>query len=590
MKNFVITGSIILPSIILLGLDVPSYAYETVNLKKSRTDSKITGINRAICCSPVLPSPIAQTTNDNRERFLQPELSPPEPEETEPILPKPSQPPTIPPPEAEDAGIVIPVTEIEVTGSTVFTPEELQAITQPLEGRSVTLQELKEAAQSITRKYLERGYLTSRAIVPEQEIKDGIVKIRVIEGSIADIQIDGNTRISDNYIRKRLESGTDTPVRVDNIEGQLQLLQASPLFDNIEANLQPAAGEGQSSLIVEVDEANPFLIGADINNYQTPDTGATTAGITLGYLNLTGNGDSITAYFNHALDAASWTLDASYSLPVNAKDGTLQLRTNIERNEIVGDFAVLDLDGNSELYEVSFRQPLIRSLREEFALSFGFTFQESRNIAQGIILPGTQRTSVIKFGQDYTNRDPQGVWALRSQFNLGVGIFNATTSDNEDEADGVFFSWLGQIQRLQRFSKDNLLIVQADLQFTPDNLLPSQEFVIGGVYSVRGYRQNARFGDNGFRFSLEDRITLARNKDDNPLFQVAPFAELGVVWNNSAPDPDQNFLAGIGLGLLWQPIPNLNIRLDYAPPLVNIGKISDSLQEDGFYFSISYRN
>lgn len=354
--------------------------------------------------------------------------------------------------------------------------------------------------------------------------------------------------------------------------------------------LQPAAGEGESSLVVEVDEAKPFIIGLNLDNSENVNTGAERAGITLGYLNLIGSGDSITTSFNHSLDADSWSLDANYSIPVNAKDGTLQLRTNIERNEIIGDFEDLDIEGESELYEVSFRQPLVRSLREEFSLSLGFSHQDSSNFVNGVSLSEPNRTSVIKFGQDYTSRQPRGVWALRSQFNLGVDIFDATVSDN-DEADGIFFSWLGQAQRLQRLNPDNLLIIQADFQFTPDDLLASEQFVIGGIYSVRGYRQNARLGDNGFRLSVEDRITVLRskNKDNTPLIQLAPFADLGVVWNNSAADPEDNFLAGIGLGILAQPVPNLNIRLDYAPPLVDIEEIGDNIQEDGFYFSVNYR-
>ena len=141
------------------------------------------------------------------------------------------------------------------------------------------------------------------------------------------------------------------------------------------------------------------------------------------------------------------------------------------------------------------------------------------------------------------------------------------------------------------WKRDNLLVIQSDIQLTPDILLPSEQFTIGGFYSVRGYRQNARVGDNGFRFSAEERITLVKNAENSPIFQLAPFAELGVVWNTAAEDlgDDDNFLASIGIGLLWQPISGLDIRLDYAPPLVDLDDKGDNLQEDGFYFSINYR-
>ena len=539
---------------------------------------------------------IAQTDRPNRDRFLQPDLEQisPEDREREPILPQ-EKPTVIPEPDVEGEDVNIPVSKVEVKGSTVFTEQEFDSITDPLEGKTVKLSQLRNAAKEITLKYLEQGYITSRAIVPQQEIEDGIVEIKVIEGSIGDIQIEGNNRLRENFVRQRLELGADAPVKVDDLEGQLQLLRSNQAIENIEANIQPAPGEGESSLVVEIDEASPWLIGGEINNYDTVATGAEKASLTLGYRNLTGNSDSLIGIFSKALSTSSWSLDASYSLPVNAKDGTLQLRTNIDRNEIVGDeFETLDLEGDSELYEISFRQPLTRTLREEFALSLGFSYQESRDFFNGVLLPGrTIETSTLKFGQDYTKRDVKGVWAFRSQFNLGFDSSDeneALLQNGGEQPDDVFVSWLGQAQRLQRINPDNLLIMQADLQFTPSNLSSSEQFVIGGAQSVRGYRQNARLGENGLRLSIEDRITLIKNKDNAPLFQVAPFADLGVVWGDSTEDTDDNFLAGIGIGLIAEPIKGLNLRLDYAPPLVDLDDRGDNVQEDGFYFRIGYRN
>ncbi len=139
---------------------------------------------------------------------------------------------------------------------------------------------------------------------------------------------------------------------------------------------------------------------------------------------------------------------------------------------------------------------------------------------------------------------------------------------------------------------DNFFIAQLDLQLTPDGLLPSQQFVIGGGQSVRGYRQNVRAGDNGLRFSLEDRITLQRDRDGKDLLQAAPFFDLGLVWNvDNNPNliQSQRFIAGLGLGILWKPLPNLNLRLDYGLPLVTLSDRGNNLQDDGLYFSASYR-
>ena len=538
---------------------------------------------------------IAQGETPNRDRFLQPDrnsLPSVKPQE-EPVLPQ-KEPTFIPEFDEGNTDIEIPVKQIKITGSSIFTAQELDQLAQPLEDKNVKISALKKLAKTITNKYLQQGYITSRAIVPQQEIKEGIVEIKIIEGSIANIQIEGNKRLRESYIRKRLELGANTPVRVDNLEGQLQLLRSNQTINNIEANIQPAEGEGNSSLVVKVDEASPWLYGAEINNYGTIATGAEKLGLSLGYRNLTGNSDSLSFGFTQALDANSQSYNASYSLPLNAKDGTLQLRTNINRNEIVGDgFEDLNLEGDSELYEVSFRQPLTRTLQKELALSVGFSFQESRDFTNGVRLTRTNRTSVIKFGQDYTKRDIKGVWAFRSQFNLGFDGSDENENvllGGSEQPDDVFVSWLGQTQRLQRLSANNLLIMQADVQLTPNRLSPSEQFVIGGAQSVRGYRQNARLGENGLRLSVEDRITLIKNEAEQPLFQIAPFADLGLVGGDSTEDTDNNFLAGIGLGLISEPIKGLSLRLDYAPPLVDLDDKGSNIQEDGFYFRLGYRN
>jgi hemolysin activation/secretion protein len=137
-----------------------------------------------------------------------------------------------------------------------------------------------------------------------------------------------------------------------------------------------------------------------------------------------------------------------------------------------------------------------------------------------------------------------------------------------------------------------LLIAQLDLQFSLDPLLPSQQFVIGGGQSLRGYRQNVRTGDNGFRFSVEDRIAILRNEAGAPTLQVAPFADIGAVWNdgnNPNTLPNQTFLVGLGVGLLWNPLPGLDARLDFAIPLVDLDDRGENAQDDGVYFTVNYR-
>jgi hemolysin activation/secretion protein len=544
---------------------------------------------------------IAQVSDPNQDRFPQslpePELT--DPEEEEPVLP-PSETETEPiSPDVSEAEVE--VTAIEVTGSTIYTSEDWDEFTQPLEGRTVTVAELRAAADAITRLYQNEGYLTSRAILPQQEVVDGVVQIQVIEGSLEEIQIEGNRRVKSDYISSRAELGVDTPLNVFKLEDQLRLLRQNPLFDTLSATLQPGTDLGQSVLAIEVDEANPFYGFASFDNYSPPSLGSERLGIGAGYRNLTGYGDNLFASYFVSTTGGSDLIDAFYQIPVNPMEGTIQLRTQFNWTEITEDpFDDLGIEGDSQFYELSFRQPLIRTPTEEFALSLAFSFEDGQTFTfDDIPTPfgfgpdedGVSRTSVFRFGQDYIRRDAKGAWILRSLFNVGTTLFDAT-SNPEPIPDSAFFSWNGQVQRVQRLSDNHTLVAQASVQLTPDPLLPSEQFVIGGFYSVRGYRESARNGDNGLRLSVEDRITLSRNDRGESILLLIPFADIGYVWNqgdNPNDLPDQKFLASIGTGILYEPVRNLNLRLDYGLPLVDLDDRGDNLQDDGFHFSVNYQ-
>jgi hemolysin activation/secretion protein len=494
----------------------------------------------------------------------------------------------------------VAVRKVVVQGSTVFSPQEIQRITQSVEGKSATLEELRSLADAVTQLYLNRGYITSRAVLVDQTIADGVVYIRVIEGTVEKIEIQGLQQLRESYIRDRVQLGTKSPLNKDRLEDQLRLLKADPLLETVEASLKPGTGLGQSILTLRVKESKRLdgFVGAD--NLSPASVGSERLGAGLSYHNLTGLGDELSVSYYRTAQGGSNSFDFNYRLPVNAMNGTVQVRVAPSRSEIIDSaFSAFGIQSKTNLYEISYRQPLIRSPREEFALSLGFSIQNGQTfIFQDTPFPfgigpdaeGNSRTRVLRFGQDYVRRDSQGAWAVRSQFNLGLNLFNATVNDSPTP-DGRFFSWQAQAQRVQRLGNDHLVIAQAEVQLTPDSLLSSQQLIIGGGQSIRGFRQNARSGDNGFRFSVEDRIAVQRSASGSPILQLVPFVDLGTVWNRSGnPNslPDQRFLSSAGIGIILEPLPHLTIRADYAIPFVRLSDRGTNAQDRGFSFNVGY--
>jgi hemolysin activation/secretion protein len=511
---------------------------------------------------------------------------------------------------------------VRITGSTLLATWELSDIWSKI--KDEIAQNLGEAgiefldrgvveqaiADAITDIYLNGGYITSNASV--QSISDGILNIEVTEGSLAEVRILGTERLI-GYLCDRIQLGVSIPLSTTELENQLRLLLSDSLIDNIEATLKPIENSNnvsdssteqqrQSILDVRVTLNDPLEGTISLDNYSPPSVGSQRLGINLTHRNLTDIGDAISYSYYHSSTGGSDILNLSYRVPLNPMDGSLIFQIAPQQNRVtLEELEELNLRGESEQYSITYRQPLVRTPREESALFMGFEFQNGQTfVFNQLPTPftigpdenGVSRTSVFTFGQDYVHRDSQGAWSMGMQFNIGTGLFEATTNE-ADIPDGQFFSWIAQLQRVQRLNNNHVLIIRGDLQLTPDSLLPAHQFVIGGAQSLRGYRQNARSGDNGLRFSIEDRITLERDGSGTPILLLAPFLDMGVVWNH--PDnpnllPDDLFLMSLGASLIIEPESPLSFRFDVGVPLNPLDdRQGDDLQDGGIHFSILQR-
>jgi hemolysin activation/secretion protein len=500
----------------------------------------------------------------------------------------------------------ITINQVEVVGSTILSAADFNPITQPLKQHPITLAALNQATDAITQLYIQRGFTTSRAILPPQTFaNNGVVKLQVIEGKLSDIEVQGTHQLRSNYIKSRLRLAAGSPLNLQRIESQIRLLNTDPLLEHVEASLRAGQNPGESILLVNVKEAKRYSSSISTDNYSSANGLPEKTRVSARYLNPIGLGDELSISTvlgspesNQDESRSPQNYELSYRIPLNAMDGAVQIRALVN-DRLIGDsaFAVLGLRSRDEVYALTYRQPILRSLRQEFALSLGFSAQRSQTfLFKDVPYPfgssadanGITQTRILQFGQDYSRRDALGIWNASSQLNFGLGILDATQHSGSIP-DGQFFSWQLQGQRIQKLGNGNLLIAQGNLQLSPDRLLSSQQFSLGGGQSVRSFRQNVRTGDNGWRLSLEGRIPLIKSAQQVPILQLAPFGDAGAVWN-SAHNPSvsaQGFLAGAGVGLLWQPRESLGIRLDYGVPLVNSQNRSNGLQDSGLYFSVT---
>ncbi|MDF0555492.1 ShlB/FhaC/HecB family hemolysin secretion/activation protein [Kamptonema sp. UHCC 0994] len=526
-----------------------------------------------------------------------PELPAPTPSQPQPV---PLQPIAPNPPNQVSPEIpgTIRVERFEFEGNTAFSDRELSEITQSFTGREITFSELLAVETAITQKYIDAGYVNSGAVIPSDQTfprVGAVVKIRVIEGGLEGIEITGNRRLNSNYVRSRLNIATRPPLNRDRLLEALQLLQLDPQIANISAELQAGSRPERSRLQVRVKEADTFSVELFADNNRSPSVGSFRRGVRINQANLAGFGDGLEV--TYANTDGSNELNASYTVPINAHNGTIQIAAGVTKTNVIEEpFDTLDIEGRSRTYELTYRQPIVQKPDRELALGLTFSRQESDTSLLGEDYPlslgandrGETRVSAFRFFQEYVQRSQNQVFAARSQFSLGTSLFGATVNDNQP--DSRFFSWRGQAQYVRLLAPDTLMVLRSDVQIATGDLLSLEQIGLGGAQTVRGYRQDLLLSDSGAIASAEVRIPIWRVPKIKGLLQIAPFIDYGIGWNHSGEkvNPDSDQLLGAGLGLIWQMSDRFSARLDYSIPLISVNSGDNTWQEKGIYFRINY--
>jgi len=536
---------------------------------------------------------------------------PPPVQKEQPLKPKvpPAEilPPVEPPPEElKEKGPILRVfvRKIEVVGSTVLPEEELRQITASYENREVTTEDLDDVCKLVTMAYVTKGYPNSGAILPDQDLIDGIVTVQVIEGRLSEIRIQGTKWFRPSYLRNRIELGTGPPLNTNVLRNRLQLMLQDERLQQLRTELKPGSALGEAVLDVTLVEARPVLLFAEYNNYINPSVGENQLRGTVIHRNLTGNGDVLNVGFGASAQASPFaigvfpSMDALYLLPLNKYDTTFAVGYRYVNFEVVEDpFRSLDIGSRTQIWTGSLRHPLYRTLHDDVALTIVGEYEQNANTLSGFSFDsvtgmknGFGNVAALRFIQEWTHRTTASVFAVRSRFTTGIDVLGATVNSTPDAADGQFFSWLGQFQWLKQFASTRIeLLHLANMQIANDRLFPLEQISVGGRYSVRGYRENTLLRDNGIVYQFETRFPLWRSNRGFPSVQFCPFADVGHSWSAKGSIGDVHTLASIGAGLRFNlsALTNLNVYWGHRLVTHNVFNSHQSLQDEGVHLQFA---
>ena len=551
---------------------------------------------------PGLPPGIPPNIDPSQRSGDQPEFQP-----DEPIPPRQPRTPVLPPIEAprEQPGrpglptIQVFVKEIRVLGSTIFSTEELRPVTEPYLHRLLNSEDLEELRRALTLLYVNKGFVNSGALLPDQEVKEGVLTFIIVEGILKEIQIEGTEHFHDWYFTSRLFRSAGPPLNINPLQERLRFLLADPRIKRLNAELKPGLRRGEAVLKLKIEEASPYQLFGEFNNFQTPTVGAERGLGTGIHRNLLGLGDVF--QFTYAQSEGTLPLiDINYNLPFTPWDTALIVRYRLTNFTVIEEpFTPLDIQLDTQIFSGTIRQPIFRTREQEVGLSFVFEHLENQSSILGqptdVLIPGSkdgfQIITALRFVQDWVHRTRSQVLSARSRFSVGIDFLNATTNPNQPGLDGgpplpsgQFFSWLGQVQWAKRLQFARIqLLSRIDFQIANRNLFPLEEFAMGGRFTVRGYRENTLVRDNAFFWSFESRIPIVRSALGIDILEIPLFVDVGQSWNAEGPNPSPTTLASVGTGIRWHIVPGTRFILYWGQRLNHVPNPMTNLQDFGIH-------
>ena len=187
-----------------------------------------------------------------------------------------------------------------------------------------------------------------------------------------------------------------------------------------------------------------------------------------------------------------------------------------------------------------------------------------------------------------------GPHALVARATVKVGVDALNPTEHQDAPDADFEALIGQMQYLRGIAwRDSRMLVRGLVQLTNDPLLAMYKLPIGGRYTVRGYRESQLVRDKGLATSIEYRFAafVDETGQRRGKLDLAVFTDYGTSEDESEPlfGTQRERLASVGVGLLWDPLPGLQLEIYRGADLIDQDNPDDSLQDRGIHYTLAYR-
>lgn len=415
--------------------------------------------------------------------------------------------------------IVVPRFDLKhlyLEGNTILAPQDVEAILNKYVGPQKDFGTLQEAMEELETAYKKRGYTMVTVILPEQELANGTVHFKVLEPHVTSITLEGNNHFDKVNILATLPAlRVGSPPQVSAISENLRAVNENPA-KKLTLQFKTKDNPEELEAFLQVKDQKPWTVALTGDNTGTKQSGYYRMGLLLQHANLW-NLDHVAALqYSTSPDhlAKVKIISGSYRIPLYSLGDTVDLfggYSDVDNGTSRISGTDLSISGKGIVSGVRYNWTLPRAGAYEQKLSFGMDYRRYDNTAT---LGGTGSDLSPDVVAHPFSLTYGGTWVsdLASVDGyLGV-LHNEPWGGQGQQADfelmrsgSVADYWIFRygFNKMVRPGGDWIFRVAGNGQYTPDRLIPGEQFGLGGAASVRGYAEREESYDAGFAGSFE---------------------------------------------------------------------------------------
>ena len=438
--------------------------------------------------------------------------------------------------------ITFELKKIVTDASAVLTDAELDAIIKPYEGKQVQLNDIYAIVDKINALYNDKGYVTCRAFLPPQTITDGTVKLLLVEGRTGSTIVNNNKYTKTKYITNRMHLAKGEIANIKRLNKDLLLFNAT---NSTQLRIMMKAGTEPGTTDYEITAYEPMRDTWTIfeDNAGSDTSGEYRTGLFFNTKSLSGHCDALS--LGTVISEGTKAANVMYSRSLGRSGTKMNLVYSTNAVEVVkGEYEDM-IKGHANSYAIGFTQPIVVNETTRTELSLDYNRQNSKT---DFMPAGTRFNIVDDSVQDFslgfamTNYGASHVFYQKHSYVRGYSESTPDMSAQNSQNFG-FYKFNAMYQKL--YKAGQMWSLRADAQWSgSEGMVSSRQFYMGGMYSVRGYKENYLGGDSGFTFSAEYAVPVI-NKNTSAF----TFFDYGHVYGNGQSDDQHNILASVGLGL-----------------------------------------